>query len=140
MVSDFGLARVVQDDTASYYTMTDDSCAMPLRWMAPESIFSRKFSRQSDIWMFGVSLWEILACGQLPYPDHFNIFQLVDGIQRGTIQLQLPPTVPEPWRMLVASCLQVDPSLRPSIHSIVETIRSWLDSDICDHPFSLFEF
>ena len=63
-ISDFGLSRDIY--AADYYRMQTKSL-VPLRWMPPESIFFGKFSAESDVWSYGVLLWEIVTCGERPY-------------------------------------------------------------------------
>ena len=61
-ISDFGLSRVVPEDEV--YTLSTYS-RLPLRWMAPESIFHRQFNSASDVWSFGIVLWEICTMGKM---------------------------------------------------------------------------
>ena len=66
-ISDFGLSRVVPEDEV--YTLSTYS-RLPLRWMAPESIFHRQFNSASDVWSFGIVLWEICTMGKMNIPLH----------------------------------------------------------------------
>ena len=61
-ISDFGLSRLVPEDEV--YTLSSYS-RLPLRWMAPESIFHRQFNSASDVWSFGIVLWEICTMGKI---------------------------------------------------------------------------
>jgi len=65
-VSDFGMARKLNDNSL-YFTNT----AIPIRWTAPEVISTGKFSKESDIWSFGITSWEIFTKGKLPYGKFF---------------------------------------------------------------------
>merc|ERR1719394_488356 len=64
-IADFGLARDVNKN--DYYKKIGDGW-LPVRWMAPEALFQRRYSTQSDVWSFGVLLWEIMTLGASPYP------------------------------------------------------------------------
>ncbi len=62
VVSDFGLSRVVKEDSGKTASEVG-----PLRWMAPESLRSRVYSKQTDVWSFGVTAWEVFNKGAIPY-------------------------------------------------------------------------
>ncbi|NXX84533.1 EPHA8 protein, partial [Urocolius indicus] len=68
-VSDFGLSRILEDDPDAAYTTT---VCIPIRWTAPEAIAYRKFSSASDVWSYGVVMWEVLAYGERPYWNMTN--------------------------------------------------------------------
>jgi len=77
----FGLSRQVKE-TDAYYVATTGK--LPIKWMAPESINYRKFTSQSDVWMFAVCSWEILSCGVKPFQGVKNndvILQIENGIR-----------------------------------------------------------
>ena len=65
-IGDFGLARDVHKN--DYYRKVGDGW-LPIRWMAPEAVFERKYTSMSDVWAFGVLLWEIMSLGASPYPS-----------------------------------------------------------------------
>ena len=63
-VADFGLARLIRDDT---YT-AQPGAKFPIKWTAPEGLAYNKFTTKSDVWAFGILLWEIATYGMSPYP------------------------------------------------------------------------
>ncbi|NXQ30557.1 EPHA8 protein, partial [Alaudala cheleensis] len=69
-VSDFGLSRILEDDPDAAYTTTGGK--IPIRWTAPEAIAYRKFSSASDVWSYGIVMWEVLAYGERPYWNMTN--------------------------------------------------------------------
>ena len=78
-IGDFGLSRDLHaQDYANYYYAQDKNRMLPIKWMAPESITSGKFSKKGDVWSFGVLLWEIFTRGENPYPglpnNHLIVF------------------------------------------------------------------
>ena len=68
-ISDFGLSRDIY--AADYYRMQTKSL-VPLRWMPPESIFFGKFSGESDVWSYGILLWEVYSYGLQPFYGYSN--------------------------------------------------------------------
>ena len=76
-VADFGLARLIRDDT---YT-AHPGAKFPIKWTAPEGLAYNKFTTKSDVWAFGILLWEIATYGMSPYPGKFllslEIFKMI---------------------------------------------------------------
>ncbi|KAJ8035028.1 Tyrosine kinase receptor Cad96Ca [Holothuria leucospilota] len=83
-VSDLGLARILK--YSNEYEMRSKS-RVPVRWMAPESILRNKYSTTSDVWSFGVVLWEIATLGSHPYPG-LGCKQIIDDVKKGMRLLQ----------------------------------------------------
>ena len=73
-ISDFGMAR----HTEGQYVLQDGSIPLPVRWMSPSAIQTKIFDQSTDIWSYGVLLWEIFSLGQLPYGER-KIGGNVDG-------------------------------------------------------------
>uniref|UniRef100_A0ACB8FTG3 Ephrin type-A receptor 5 n=1 Tax=Sphaerodactylus townsendi TaxID=933632 RepID=A0ACB8FTG3_9SAUR len=69
-VSDFGLSRVLEDDPEAAYTTRGGK--IPIRWTAPEAIAFRKFTSASDIWSYGIVMWEVVSYGERPYWEMTN--------------------------------------------------------------------
>ncbi|KAA3673254.1 uncharacterized protein DEA37_0000380, partial [Paragonimus westermani] len=88
-VSDFGLSRLL-DPNREYYLR--DRGALPMKWLAPEVLANKKFSKKSDVWSFGVLLWEIYTLGGTPYM-HFTLDQVQNIIQHG-YRMSQPPLCP----------------------------------------------
>ncbi|XP_078603211.1 uncharacterized protein LOC144877181 [Branchiostoma floridae x Branchiostoma japonicum] len=115
-LSDFGLAHDVYTTTTYISSGKNDAEELlPLKWMALESLETRKFTCESDTWSFGVLLWEIAAFGE--EPDYQHEIQLscprLVGILRQGYRLQKPPGCPDRLYDVMKSCWQEDPSARP---------------------------
>ena len=79
-MADFGLARDVHAN--DYYRKFGDG-RLPVKWMAPETLFQRTYTTQSDVWSFGVLLWEITTLGSQPYPSVPNVEKLFQLLREG---------------------------------------------------------
>ena len=110
VVADFGLLREL-DDFQEVYIATGDARS-PVRWMAPESISHRKFSSASDVWSYGVLLWEMFNADQIPYPD-FDNMQLVIEVSKG-YTMSVPNECPPTMAKIMRACWRFKPSKRPS--------------------------
>lgn len=89
-IGDFGLARDIYKN--DYYRKEGEGL-LPVRWMAPESLMDGVFTCQSDVWAFGVLIWEVMTLGQQPYPARTNIEVL--HYVRGGGRLGRPNNCPE---------------------------------------------
>jgi serine/threonine protein kinase len=124
LLADFGLARHVDtDNMTSYYTLTTD-VLLPLRWLSPESLLSNKFSRQSDVWMLGVLLWEVTTNGRvLPYSSCDNALQLATQVVTGKLTLAPPANCPDSIKQLIRECLMIEPRDRPELSDIAHRLQ-----------------
>ncbi|KAE8748455.1 Focal adhesion kinase 1 variant 1 [Frankliniella occidentalis] len=119
-LADFGLSRWVEDQ--SYYKASKGK--LPIKWMAPESINFRRFTTASDVWMFGVCMWEILMLGVKPFQGVKNN-DVIGKIENGE-RLALPARCPPRLYSLMSSCWSYEPSKRPSFKDIKEVLNEIL--------------
>uniref|UniRef100_A0AAX7VHF0 Ephrin type-A receptor 7 n=1 Tax=Astatotilapia calliptera TaxID=8154 RepID=A0AAX7VHF0_ASTCA len=114
-VSDFGLSRVIDDDPEAVYTTTGGK--IPVRWTAPEAIQYRKFTSASDVWSYGVVMWEVMSYGERPYWDMSNQ-DVIKAIEEG-YRLPAPMDCPPGLHQLMLDCWQKDRAERPKFDQVV---------------------
>uniref|UniRef100_A0A3P8T4G8 Vascular endothelial growth factor receptor 3 n=1 Tax=Amphiprion percula TaxID=161767 RepID=A0A3P8T4G8_AMPPE len=124
-ICDFGLARDIYKDP-DY--VRKGNARLPLKWMAPESIFDKVYTSQSDVWSFGVLLWEIFSLGASPYPgvqiDEEFCKRLKDGVR-----MRAPETAsPEIYGIMLA-CWQGEPKDRPTFPALVQILGDLLQDN-----------
>ncbi|XP_037102164.1 tyrosine-protein kinase Srms isoform X2 [Syngnathus acus] len=117
-VADFGLARIIKD---SVYTASRTT-KIPVRWTAPEAAIHQKFSVKSDVWSFGVLLYEMMSRGKMPYEGKSNK-QVLELLSSGA-RLACPSRCPHNIHRIMMDCWAAEPSKRPSFHAL----HSQLDS------------
>ncbi|XP_052379431.1 ephrin type-A receptor 7 isoform X5 [Oncorhynchus keta] len=114
-VSDFGLSRVIDDDPEAVYTTTGGK--IPVRWTAMEAIQYRKFTSASDVWSYGIVMWEVMSYGERPYWDMSNQ-DVIKAIEEG-YRLPAPMDCPPGLHQLMLDCWQKDRADRPKFDQIV---------------------
>uniref|UniRef100_H3AUZ8 receptor protein-tyrosine kinase n=1 Tax=Latimeria chalumnae TaxID=7897 RepID=H3AUZ8_LATCH len=120
-IADFGLSRNIY--SADYYKANEND-AIPIRWMPPESIFFNRYTTESDVWAYGVVLWEIFSFGMQPYYGMAHE-EVIYYVRDGNI-LACPDTCPLELYNLMRLCWSKLPSDRPSfasIHRILERMH-----------------
>jgi serine/threonine protein kinase len=123
LICDFGMSRMVDDDRTSYYQI-DHQSALPIRWMAPEALLTHKFTRMSDVWMFGVSCWEVFTQGrERPYDNVDTFSQVICGVCIGTLQLPLSCYCSGSLLSLLSSCFDLNPDRRPTMTLIARHLQ-----------------
>ncbi|KAM9551500.1 ephrin type-A receptor 7 isoform 1-T1 [Salvelinus alpinus] len=136
-VSDFGLSRVIDDDPEAVYTttgkmqdimnliftpatdlhFTEQGGKIPVRWTAMEAIQYRKFTCASDVWSYGIVMWEVMSYGERPYWDMSNQ-DVIKAIEEG-YRLPAPMDCPPGLHQLMLDCWQKDRADRPKFDQIV---------------------
>ncbi|OCT82600.1 inactive tyrosine-protein kinase transmembrane receptor ROR1 [Xenopus laevis] len=119
-ISDLGLSREIY--SSDYYRVQNKSL-LPIRWMPPEAIMYGKFSTDSDIWSYGVVLWEIFSFGLQPYYGFSN--QEVIEMARKRQLLPCSEDCPPRMYSLMTECWQEIPSRRPRFKDILVRLRTW---------------
>ncbi|XP_020564929.1 protein-tyrosine kinase 2-beta isoform X1 [Oryzias latipes] len=112
-LGDFGLSRYV--DEQEYYKAS--VTRLPIKWMAPESINFRRFTTASDVWMFGVCVWEIFSVAQQPFFWLENS-QVIDQLESG-VRLPKPQQCPPQVYGLLTRCWAYEPHRRPTFGQLV---------------------
>ncbi|XP_035896118.1 mitogen-activated protein kinase kinase kinase 11-like isoform X1 [Anopheles stephensi] len=128
-ITDFGLAREA-------YRTTRMSAAGTFAWMPPEVIKSGTYSKASDVWSYGVLLWELLT-GETPYKG-FDSLSVAYGVAVNTLALPIPKTCPESWGKLMKSCWEIDPHRRPSFKEIEKDLDIIARSGFAQTPHESF--
>ncbi|XP_075991565.1 tyrosine-protein kinase Abl isoform X2 [Anticarsia gemmatalis] len=111
-VADFGLARLMRDDTYTAHA----GAKFPIKWTAPEGLAYNTFSTKSDVWAFGILLWEIATYGMSPYPgvDLADVYHMLEKGYR----MECPPGCPAAVYELMRGCWQWSPADRPTFRDI----------------------
>ncbi|XDV33678.1 hypothetical protein PO909_003997 [Leuciscus waleckii] len=122
-LGDFGLSRYMED--SSYYKASKGK--LPIKWMAPESINFRRFTSASDVWMFGVCMWEILMFGIKPFQGVKNN-DVIGRIENGE-RLAMPQNCPPTLYSLMTKCWAYDPSKRPRFTELKTQLSTILDEE-----------
>ncbi|XP_048835998.1 LOW QUALITY PROTEIN: fibroblast growth factor receptor 1-A [Brienomyrus brachyistius] len=116
-IADFGLARDIHH--IDYYKKTTNG-RLPVKWMAPEALFDRVYTHQSDVWSFGVLLWEIFTLGGSPYPG-VPVEELFKLLKEGH-RMDCPSTCTHELYMMMRDCWHAVPSQRPTFKQLVEDL------------------
>uniref|UniRef100_A0A667GP32 Protein kinase domain-containing protein n=1 Tax=Lynx canadensis TaxID=61383 RepID=A0A667GP32_LYNCA len=124
-IGDFGLARDIMND--SNYIVKGNA-RLPVKWMAPESIFDCVYTVQSDVWSYGILLWEIFSLGLNPYPGilvNSKFYKLVkDGYQ-----MAQPAFAPKNIYSIMQACWALEPTRRPTFQQICSLLQKQAQED-----------
>uniref|UniRef100_A0A8C8BAC6 receptor protein-tyrosine kinase n=1 Tax=Otus sunia TaxID=257818 RepID=A0A8C8BAC6_9STRI len=115
-ITDFGLARLLEGDEKEYNFSHSELGFMPIKWMALECIHYRKFTHQSDVWSYGVTIWELMTFGGKPY-DGIPTREIPDLLEKGE-RLPQPPICTIDVYMVMVKCWMIDADSRPKFKEL----------------------
>ncbi|KAI5733630.1 hypothetical protein M8J76_014037, partial [Diaphorina citri] len=125
-ICDFGLSKSVYRNS-NYHKQGDER--LPVKWMAIESIRDRVFSTQSDVWSYGVTLWEMFSLAKTPYPGIENIVELLPKLESG-YRMEKPVYAADSIYLIMLDCWHEKPLLRPSFTELVEKVGSLVEPSV----------
>lgn len=128
-ICDFGLARDIMHDN-NY--VSKGSTFLPVKWMAPESIFDNLYTTLSDVWSYGILLWEIFSLGGTPYPGMVVDSSFYNKIKSG-YRMSKPEHSPHDVYEVMMRCWNSEPEKRPSFLGLSETVAALLPSSYKRH-------
>ncbi|XP_077334055.1 fibroblast growth factor receptor 3 isoform X4 [Lithobates pipiens] len=131
-IADFGLARDIHN--IDYYKKTTNG-RLPVKWMAPEALFDRVYTHQSDVWSFGVLLWETFTLGGSPYPG-IPVEELFKLLKEGH-RMDKPANCTHELYMIMRECWHAVPSQRPTFKQLVEDLDRTLTVTSTDEYLDL---
>lgn len=112
LLAEDGQAKVADFGLASTDGVTIDSGKLPIKWTAPEALRQSQFSNKSDMWSFGVLLWEIYSFGRVPYP-RIPLGEVVKHVEKG-YQMEAPEGCPHQVYTIMKEAWELDPAARPT--------------------------
>uniref|UniRef100_A0A4W6CT20 Receptor protein-tyrosine kinase n=1 Tax=Lates calcarifer TaxID=8187 RepID=A0A4W6CT20_LATCA len=113
-ITDFGLAKLLTADEKEYHA---DGGKVPIKWMALESILQWTYTHQSDVWSYGVTVWELMTFGSKPY-DGIPASEIALVLERGD-RLPQPPICTIDVYMIMVKCWMIEPSSRPKFRELI---------------------
>ncbi|XP_043836104.1 macrophage colony-stimulating factor 1 receptor [Dromiciops gliroides] len=123
-IGDFGLARDIMNDT-NY--VVKGNARLPVKWMAPESIFDCVYTVQSDVWSYGILLWEIFSLGLSPYPGILVNSKFYKLVKEG-YQMAQPDFSPPNIYSIMQACWDLEPTRRPTFQQICSFLQEEMDA------------
>ena len=122
-VADFGLARVIDEDIYEAHT----GAKFPIKWTAPEAVMFCRFTNFSDVWSFGILLYELITYGRFPYPG-MNNAQVLEALQTG-YRMPCPNGCPEHLYEIMMECWKHDPTSRPTFETLKWRLEEFFTTD-----------
>uniref|UniRef100_A0A914DHV1 receptor protein-tyrosine kinase n=1 Tax=Acrobeloides nanus TaxID=290746 RepID=A0A914DHV1_9BILA len=123
-ISDFGLSMINETGENNTGVLPKK---LPVKWLSIEAITRLIFSEKSDVWAFGVLMYEMFSYGKVPYPDFFDKNSVVSFLLRGK-RLECPETVGYEIYQIMLECWAENPEERPNFETLVEKFRKIIDT------------
>ncbi|XP_072218898.1 tyrosine-protein kinase FRK [Leuresthes tenuis] len=129
-VADFGLARVFMRENENVYEAKEGT-KFPVKWTAPEAIHNNKFTSKSDVWSFGILLYEIMTFGQMPYPAMTN-YQVIHQVPQG-YRMACPPNCPKVLYGIMMDCWKENEQDRPTFETLQWKLEDFFEEDVSSY-------
>ncbi|XP_028917874.1 epidermal growth factor receptor isoform X1 [Ornithorhynchus anatinus] len=113
-ITDFGLAKLLGAEEKEYHA---EGGKVPIKWMALESILHRIYTHQSDVWSYGVTVWELMTFGSKPY-DGIPASEISSILEKGE-RLPQPPICTIDVYMIMVKCWMIDADSRPKFRELI---------------------
>ncbi|KZC12270.1 Tyrosine kinase receptor Cad96Ca [Dufourea novaeangliae] len=136
-IADFGMSRFANEDGEVIETRHGRN-ALPIRWMAPESLIYSLFTTKTDVWSFGILMWEIVTLGSTPYPD-MTAREVMRNVQNG-YRLERPSHCRTELFRVISRCWQADPDRRPEFQTLRRDLAQLLEDNMNGHYVDLESF
>ncbi|XP_078580293.1 tyrosine kinase receptor Cad96Ca-like [Branchiostoma floridae x Branchiostoma japonicum] len=120
-VSDFGISREGEEYERTAHVR------LPIRWMAPESLFQMMYTSKSDVWSFGVLLWEIVTLGATPYSG-MSSRQVMAHVKHG-YRMEKPPHCDGKLYSIMAACWEEQSTERPSFQQLELSLEALMENE-----------
>ncbi|XP_067275309.1 tyrosine-protein kinase CSK-like isoform X2 [Pseudorasbora parva] len=121
LVSDENIAKVSDFGLTKEASSSQDTAKLPVKWTSPEALREKRFSTKSDVWSFGVLLWEIYSFGRVPYP-RIPLKEVVPRVEKG-YRMEAPDGCPAAVYDLMKQCWTLEPVSRPSFRLLREKLQ-----------------
>jgi proto-oncogene tyrosine-protein kinase Met len=131
-IADFGLSRDVYE--RDYYSSDNKKSKLPVKWMSPESLEKGTYNTKTDVWSYGVLVWELMTRGVTPYSD-VNNCHLLRYLKQGN-RMARPTFCPKVLYNVIMKCWDKDPKLRPKFQELcdkIQTIITDLEKELNQH-------
>ncbi|CDQ95851.1 unnamed protein product [Oncorhynchus mykiss] len=116
LVSDDNIAKVSDFGLTKEASSTQDTAKLPVKWTSPEALREKRFSTKSDVWSYGILLWEIYSFGRVPYP-RIPLKEVVPRVEKG-YKMDAPDGCPVVVYDVMKQCWTLDVGLRPSFRML----------------------
>uniref|UniRef100_A0A672F5U5 Tyrosine-protein kinase n=1 Tax=Salarias fasciatus TaxID=181472 RepID=A0A672F5U5_SALFA len=132
LVSDDSIAKVSDFGLTKEASSTQDAAKLPVKWTSPEALREKRFSTKSDVWSYGILLWELYSFGRVPYPK-IPLKEVVPRVENG-YKMGCPDGCPDVVYNLMTECWNLDPGVRPSFHKLKERLQDIRVSNTASVP------
>ncbi|XP_023675458.1 tyrosine-protein kinase CSK [Paramormyrops kingsleyae] len=129
LVSDENIAKVSDFGLTKEASSMQDTAKLPVKWTAPEALREKKFSTKSDVWSYGILLWEIYSFGRVPYP-RIALKDVVPRVDKG-YKMDAPDDCPPVVYDIMKQCWNLDPEGRPSFCWLRERLQHIRAEELC---------